>query len=107
MIPPIKIVRSPDFATKSRNWNVRMDHNHLRITRILRSLRVLGLEEECKAFFDALETLFKSDDNNIGDNSMKYWRRALENPIHIAPDGDKVSWLEKWAKEQERGTGTK
>lgn len=33
------VVRGPNFRKASRNWAVRMDHNHLRITRILRCPR--------------------------------------------------------------------
>lgn len=81
-------------------WVRRMDHNHLRISRILRSLRVLGLEDEARAFFAALVRIFDTY-RRIGDDSMKFWRRAVERPLHIAPDGTEVDWLEKYEEKKE------
>ncbi|KAI1841619.1 hypothetical protein JX266_012172 [Neoarthrinium moseri] len=76
-------------------WVVRMDHNHLRITRIIRSLRVLGLTEEARAFYAAL--VWTCDTyGRIGSSSRKFWKRAIELPLHIAPDGTEVEWLEKY-----------
>ena len=64
----------------------RSDHNHLRITRILRSLRVLGLEAEAKAFYDALTEVFDASKGHIGQKSMMFWTRAVSRPLHLAPD---------------------
>jgi hypothetical protein len=40
------VVEGPRFAAASRNWLQGGNHNHLRLTRMLRSLRVLGLERD-------------------------------------------------------------
>jgi hypothetical protein len=101
LIPASRIVRGPNWAQNSRNWAVPIDHNHLRITRILRSLRVLGLQEECEAFFEALLGVVNDPNNRLGKRSLGYWRRAVELPLHIAPDGTEVSWLEKWVRQHE------
>jgi hypothetical protein len=42
----ITVTRAPNFAAKAAGWLSPGDHNHLRITRILRCLTVLGLETE-------------------------------------------------------------
>lgn len=76
-------------------WVTRMDHNHLRITRIIRSLRVLGLEEEAQAFHEALAEVCKKY-GRVGASSQMFWRRAIELPLHIAPDETRVKWLEKY-----------
>ncbi|KAF2657611.1 hypothetical protein K491DRAFT_594714 [Lophiostoma macrostomum CBS 122681] len=107
LIPAARIVRGPNWAQNSRNWVVPIDHNHLRITRILRSLRVLGLQDECEAFFEALHEVVNDPNSRLGKRSMGYWRRALELPLHVAPDGTEVAWLGKWVREQEKTIGTK
>lgn len=101
--PPIgyHIVRGPNWRRNSRNWVVRFDHNHLRITRILRCVRILGLQAECDAFFKALQHVFDDPATHISDRSMMYWQRAVTRPLHIAPDDDRCSWLKKWEDEQE------
>ncbi|MCJ1246706.1 hypothetical protein MMC30_003915 [Trapelia coarctata] len=83
-----KVVRGPHFSNAARNWVRRFDHNHLRITRIIRSLRVLGLEAEAAAFYDALREVYESYKGHIGQKSMKFWTRAISRPLHLAPDLD-------------------
>ncbi|CAE7030303.1 hypothetical protein CFE70_004113 [Pyrenophora teres f. teres 0-1] len=100
-LPPYHIIRSPDWSKHFKNWAVSFDHNHLRITRILRSLRVLGLQTEYNAFFAALERVFNDPDIHISDRSMGYWKLAVTRPLYLAPDGNKCKWLEGWEKEQE------
>jgi hypothetical protein len=53
----ITVTRAPNFAAKAAGWLSPGNHNHLRITRILRCLTVLGLEAEAKAFFDCLSEI--------------------------------------------------
>ena len=98
---PYYIVRAPGYRKKFANWAIRFDHNHLRITRILRCLRVLGIQTEYIAFFDALERTWQDPKISISDRSMGYWRLAVTRPLHLAPDGAKCKWLEGWEKEQE------
>jgi len=68
----------------SENWVCMFDHNHLRITRIIRSLRVLGLEEEARVFFEALKSVQES--SNISQRSLMYWTRAAIRPLDISPE---------------------
>jgi len=98
------IVRAPDHRKKFANWAIRFDHNHLRITRILRCLRVLGLQTEWTAFFDVLERTFEDPQISISDRSMGYWRLAVTRPLYLAPDDSKCKWLVDWEKEQENTT---
>ena len=99
---PYHIVRAPGWRKKFANWAIDFDHNHLRITRILRCLRVLGLQTEYTAFFTALERTYNDPKISISDKSMGFWRLAVTNPLHLAPDGKKCKWLIGWEKEQER-----
>lgn len=64
------------------HWDVRFDHNHLRITRIIRSLRVLGLENEAQAFYGALQQTTR----RVSTRSREYWRRAAERTLNLRPD---------------------
>ena len=81
-----KVVKSPQFDRASRNWVKKFNHNHLRITRVLRSLRVLGLEEEAKGVFKALQGVF--EEGKISDKSMMFWTRAVKRPLYLAPEDD-------------------
>ena len=82
-----KIIEAKNFAHASRNWVKRFNHNHLRITRILRSLRVLGLENEAREFFKALRKVYE-DTGKISEKSLMFWTRAVERPLYLAPEDD-------------------
>lgn len=81
--------RLPDaeFRARNRVWVSRFNHNHLRITRIIRSLRVLGLEDEARVFFEAVEGVYE-DTGKIGQRSLMFWRRAMERPLYLAPEDE-------------------
>ena len=79
----ITVTRAPNFAAKATVWLSPGNHNHLRITRILRCLSLLGLEAEAKAFFDYLSEIYKYEQNKpmpaISDETMLYWREAASH----------------------------
>lgn len=101
----LEIVKAPNFNKASRSWVTLFDHNHLRITRIIRSLRVLGLEQEAEAFFHALEIVYQSCGGKISQRSLTYWTRAVRRPLWLAPDVDDFREPGKgflWEFEEER-----
>jgi hypothetical protein len=55
------VTRAPNFPAKATVWLSPSNHNHLRITRILRCLSLLGLEPEAKAFFDCLSEIYEDE----------------------------------------------
>lgn len=73
---------------RATNWVSGFTHNHLRITRIIRSLRVLGLEAEARDFFRAVKNVYDTT-GRIGARSLMYWTRAMERPLYLAPEDDK------------------
>ena len=73
---PPQIQRGPNFAERSANWLSPNNHNHLRITRILRALRLLGLEAHAQAFFAALDAVYKEMPSRITATSHAFWQRA-------------------------------
>src|SRR5262249_17898591 len=65
-----------DHALAFDNPNPRVwdhqNHNWLRITRVLRSLNLLGLPDEVQAFFTLLTTVRA----RIDTTTWRYWERA-------------------------------
>lgn len=70
----------PDCAQRAQNWLSPGNHNHLRITRILRCAALCGLEEEARAFFAWLSTIYDRQRAKtwpaISPNTFEYWRNA-------------------------------
>jgi hypothetical protein len=53
-----EIGRAKNFTERARVWLTPMNHNHLRMTRILKCLNLVGLEGHARALFDALDTIY-------------------------------------------------
>jgi hypothetical protein len=65
------------FEQRAANWVSRGNHNFLRITRILKSLTILGQEDLARAFLDCLATVFADHHATIGDRTWSFWKAAL------------------------------
>jgi len=70
-----RVVEASDYGTKGNVWRY-ANHNWLRISRVLASLRILGLEDESRAFFGFLERLHKSGYSAIDSKTFGYWSGA-------------------------------
>jgi hypothetical protein len=80
-----RVAEGPRFAAASRNWLHTGNHNHLRLTRMLRSLRVLGLEHEAAELWDALRGLYERETaagrRTITPETFAFWRQAATAPV--------------------------
>lgn len=76
----IQISRSHQYAERKNNF-LKYSHNFLRITRILKSLRLLGLETYAQSFFDALTQLYLEEGDKISSLTFTYWQQAVNSPI--------------------------
>ena len=79
---PITVTRPVSFASKAAGWPSPGNHNHLRITRIINCLSVLGLRAEAKAFFECLSDIYGDEQKKsfpaISDETFEYWRAAAK-----------------------------
>jgi hypothetical protein len=71
------VAQASDFAVKARGWLHAGDHNHLRLTRILTSLRLLGLEEMARALLACLERIAREHPHAVSSTTLNYWRKAV------------------------------
>lgn len=82
----ITIEPSSTFAQSARNWF--NSHNDLRITRIIRCLRVAGMDREAQAFYEALKRLYESQEGHprpIRESTYMFWTRAAKRDLRIPP----------------------
>jgi hypothetical protein len=69
-----QVVPAPDFRVRSANWLLSGDHNHLRITRILKCLNACGLGAYATAL---LKTLLEiAEPGKVSAETLEYWKRA-------------------------------
>jgi hypothetical protein len=80
---PLSVTRASSFTERAENWVTPSNHNHLRITRILKSLRLLGLEAEAAAFFECLADIHHGEAQKaqpgISAETLTFWQAALMN----------------------------
>jgi hypothetical protein len=65
------------FAKAFANWMTPGNHNFLRITRILRSMTLLGMKEDALEFFKALQVIYKAKADVITETTFDYWKNAV------------------------------
>ena len=75
----IAVERAPNFAERAQNWLWPMNHNQLRLTRILRSTLLLGLEAESKALFHALNAIYREFPDRIPARTHAFWSSAAQS----------------------------
>lgn len=68
--------RMRDFYARTRHWLVPADHNHLRITRIIKSLRLLAGDAEADAFKTVILDMVGFSGASISARSMGFWAMA-------------------------------
>jgi hypothetical protein len=73
-----KVVEGPKFAARAREVWAYPNHNWLRITRILRSLRLLGRESDALALYERLQAFYSSRRFPIPADTFRYWTEAAK-----------------------------
>jgi Opioid growth factor receptor (OGFr) conserved region len=71
-----QIARAGDFDAKS-GWLYPHNVNYIRLTRMLTSLNLLGLEQEAAWLFQTLQDIHETHGRYIGGAPMRYWRDAM------------------------------
>ena len=65
------------FYKSTDHWLSRYEHNHLRISRIIQSLRLLVGPEAAGRFYDAVMVLHDAAGAPVNQDSLRYWRQTL------------------------------
>lgn len=72
-----QIIKSKNHDLRITKWLKPYNHNFLRITRILKSLTLLGFSTDSKQFFTCLEELYLENSEVIGARSFDFWQRSI------------------------------
>lgn len=69
----------PNFAARTSDVWAYPNHNWLRITRILRSLTLLGLENQAQALYAWLSEMHRTQRFPISAETFRYWTGAIQS----------------------------
>ena len=64
------------FLERNDHWITKYNHNHLRITRIIKSLRLLASDEAADEFRDKVLALAGDNLNLVDQKARGFWRSA-------------------------------
>lgn len=74
------VEKAPDYDARKDTWQAApagyLNHNLLRLTRILDSLRLLGLEQHSAALYSCLEAIQKEEPARIPAKTLAFWKQA-------------------------------
>jgi len=65
------------FYRETDGWLTWQNHNHLRISRIIHSLRLLVDERAARAFHSVIEARLKAEGSPVNPRSQQIWSDAL------------------------------
>jgi len=72
-----QVVEGPSFGARSPDvWSF-PNYNLLRVSRVLRSLTLLGLGDQARAFYAWLDTAYRNRRFPIGPDTFRYWTKAV------------------------------
>jgi hypothetical protein len=72
------ITKSEDYPVRKKEWLCPLDHNYLRITRILKCLMLLRLESYAQSFYRCLKQIYREESSHIGGETFQYWTNAIK-----------------------------
>ena len=64
------------FLTRNQRWIAKYDHNQLRITRVIKSLRLLVGNNEADNFRQSIFDYLGEDVDLIGEKAKSFWNSA-------------------------------
>ena len=63
------------FLERNSHWRRRHDHNYLRITRIIKSLRLLVSDDEADTFYQLILNILTEEDRlKINSETLEFWK---------------------------------
>ena len=64
------------FLQRNDHWITAYDHNHLRITRAIKSLRLLVSQETAEAFLNSVFDIAGNRIKTLGQTTISFWENA-------------------------------
>jgi hypothetical protein len=71
--------RMATFYIANNHWLTLFDHNHLRITRIITSLRLIAGPAAAQAFYAVIADRVRTSSMPVNSRSLRFWSEALSD----------------------------
>ena len=64
------------FLSSNSYWICQNNHNHYRITRVIKSLRLIHSNEEAEKFKNSIMNLIQGNEKKISPTNIQYWKNS-------------------------------
>jgi hypothetical protein len=75
----LRVTRTATFEERARVWLTPGNHNFLRLTRIMKSLSILGAANVARAILAGLEEIAAANPATVGETTLEYWQGAVSS----------------------------
>ena len=65
-----------EFLSNNSYWICQNNHNHYRITRVIKSLRLIHSNEEAEKFKNSIMNLIQGNEKKISPTNIQYWKNS-------------------------------
>jgi hypothetical protein len=79
-LAPDVVSPTGEWADKSQNWLTDGNHNFMRITRMLRSMTLLGRQELALSFHSVVAAAARAHPKIISTRTLSFWAGAIKSP---------------------------
>lgn len=76
---------APDFDVADHGWTQRVDHNHQRVTHVIRSLRLIRADRTARAVYRCMMRAIRERGFPVREQTRRLWRRQALGPLDIYP----------------------
>lgn len=73
------IVKGANWEERSKEWIKPKNHNFLRLTRMIRSLKLCGMEHWAECLHDCLCKIYEEHKGVIGPLTKQFWDEAISD----------------------------
>lgn len=72
---------APDFVVANHGWTQRVDHNHQRVTHVIRSLRLIGAPRTARSVYRCMTRAIRERGFPVREQTRRLWRRQALGPL--------------------------
>ncbi|CUS09607.1 unnamed protein product [Tuber aestivum] len=76
---------APNFVAANHTWTRNIDHNHLRVSRVIRFLRLAGAHRIARSIYRCMMRAIRERNLPVDIQTWILWRRRALGPVGIGP----------------------
>ncbi|KAG0131890.1 hypothetical protein HOY82DRAFT_323721 [Tuber indicum] len=75
----------PNFLPANHAWTRRVNHNHHRVTRLIRCMHLIGGSRGARSIYRCIARAIRERNLPVNERSQRVWRRTALGPLNVNP----------------------